>query len=61
MVIVPGFERPFELAALTPNVKVPLVVGVPLINPVRRLRDSPGGNVPLTTENPVGELVVLIV
>ena len=61
MVIVPGFERPSELAALIPNAKVPLVVGVPVINPVRVLRDSPGGNVPLTMENPVGELVALIV
>ena len=60
MVIVPGFEKPSELAALIPNMKVPLVVGVPLINPVRRLRDSPEGIVPLTTENPVGELVALI-
>ena len=61
MVIVPGFERPSELAALIPNAKVPLVVGVPVINPVRVLRDSPRGNVPLTMENPVGELVALIV
>ena len=61
MVIVPGFERPTELVTLIPNVKVPLFVGVPVINPVRVLRDSPGGNVPLTMKNRVGELVASIV
>ena len=55
------FDGPAALLARTPKVKEPLEDGGPVINPVRVLRDSPGGNVPLTIENPVGELVALIV
>ncbi len=61
MVMLAVVELPSALVALIPNAKVPLVVGVPVINPVRVLSDSPRGNVPLTMENPVGELVALIV
>ena len=61
MVMLAVVELPPALVALIPNSKVPLFVGVPVINPVRVLRNSPRGNVPLTMENPVGELVALIV
>ncbi len=60
IVIDAGVEVPSEFVARMASVRVPRVVGVPLINPLVEFRVSPAGSVPLRMLYPVGVFVEAI-